>query len=86
MHGWKRAGQLRRYCDALETRCADLPLEQQAAATAWLEWARQQADLLDPLRKELSELTSLTVELPEWFTEDSYNRPNPDWWTKTDSE
>lgn len=88
MQDWERVARLRHFCDAVEARCCDLDSAQRAAATAWLAWAREQADALDPLGHDMDALTSNAVELPDWFPGESYryNRPKPDWWTKGDSE
>lgn len=89
MQDWERASRLRHFCDAVEARCRDLDSTQRAIATAWLAWAREQADALDPLNHDgLDALMSSAVELPEWFPGESYgySRPKPDWWTKGGSE
>jgi len=88
MQDWERASRLHRFCDAVEARCRDLDSAQRAVATAWLIWAREQADVLDPLGHDLGALTSSAVELPEWFPGESYgySRPKPDWWAISDSE
>ncbi|HKT41982.1 MAG TPA: hypothetical protein VJQ86_06435 [Rhodanobacteraceae bacterium] len=88
MQDWERAARLRHFCDAVEARCYDLDSARRATATAWLAWAREQADALDPLHHGLAALLSSAVELPEWFPGESYgySRPKSDWWTLGDSE
>lgn len=49
-------------------------------AKAWLAWAREQANRLDPLQQELREVTELAVELESWFSESSFGRKEKDWW------
>jgi hypothetical protein len=46
-----------------------------------LDWARRQADELDPLRSEMDDLFRLRHHVEEWFTGDyPYPGPKPDWW------
>lgn len=82
MSQWEQASRLRRFCDAVETRMASLPEEQAESTMRWLEWARQQADGLDPLLTRLDALGSLDVQLPSWFKGmGGYDQPAADWWT-----
>lgn len=51
-HAWEASRQLHAYCDALEQRIsAAAPTENAESARAWLAWAREQADRIDPLRE-----------------------------------
>ena len=77
-----RAERIRAFCDRLEARTCQISPELLPKCSAWLEWARQQADLLDPLSGDFTDLVSMTVDLPEWFGEESYVKPPSDWWTE----
>lgn len=49
---WREANALRQYCDALERRCDATVGEEGAdveSARAWLRWARDFAEAIDPL-------------------------------------
>lgn len=87
MSQWKRASGLREFCDAVEARMASLPADQAESVGCWLQWARQQADALDPLLAGLEVFATLEVQLPSWFKGMSaYDRPDPDWWTVKDPD
>nr|WP_053128165.1 MULTISPECIES: hypothetical protein [unclassified Pseudomonas]MBY8946651.1 hypothetical protein [Pseudomonas sp. SH10-3B] len=75
---WERAERLRRFIKAVELRQEAMPSPDQAKA--WLAWAREQANRLDPLQQELGEVTELAVELESWFSESSFGRKEKDWW------
>lgn len=82
MERWEQADRLRAFCDAVESSAyaADA-----ASKAEWLAWAREQADLLDPMRGDASALFSLDVNVPEWFKGSGlYERPTPDWWSPAD--
>lgn len=80
MQRWERAARIRTFCDAV---AADIKegSDEQDIALPWLDWARQQADELDPLRSEMDDLFRLRHHVEEWFTGDyPYPGPKPDWW------
>jgi hypothetical protein len=79
---WKRAEDIRAFCDRLEGRAEATGAEALEGCRAWLTWAREQADLLDPSVGDVTELVSLSVTLPDWFKGDgSYTQPKKDWWS-----
>jgi len=50
--------------------------------TAWLEWARAQIHLLDPIESGLQGLLNLEVELEPYFSGySSWNKAPEDWWS-----
>jgi hypothetical protein len=51
---WQLAASLGPYLDAAEARIPAIPASKQAAALAWLAWARQHRDTIDPLNGELA--------------------------------
>lgn len=78
---WERAERLRKFCDAVERTGSGRP------GRDWLDWAREQADLLDPILRDSGTLFSLDVEVPSWFTGHAYyNRTEPDWWSEPEPE
>jgi len=50
---WHDTQRLDAYLQAMQAPVADLDPPQQEAATAWLAWARQHRDRIDPLRQPL---------------------------------
>jgi hypothetical protein len=69
MEAWERAERLRRFCQAVEASPRGVHENQQA----WLAWAREQADLLDPLLSgRPGDLFALTARVDEWFTGNQY--------------
>lgn len=74
-----QAEQIRLLCDRLESTKSDAGLPVPVAE--WLGWARRQADLLDPISAGNSQLFSLVVDLPEWFTGHVYTQATPTWWS-----
>jgi hypothetical protein len=82
MQRWEHARRLQLFCNAVERRLASLTTGQTQRVQKWLAWARQQADLLDPLQTDLRALSSMSVTLPHWFKGmGQYDNPEPDWWT-----
>lgn len=67
--GWRLIQDLRHYCDALEARIEDADDDETVAeAQRWLIWAREYAEMMDPLfelpvtpmpKLRLEELTAL---------------------------
>lgn len=85
---WEKAIRIRRFLAAVEATLEGLPASQAAQAKSWVEWAYEQARLLDPLDEgQLEHLCSMRVKVPEhfdgWYT---YNRPKPDWWSAKSEE
>ncbi|NMY00733.1 hypothetical protein HBO43_29585 [Pseudomonas veronii] len=60
---WERAERLRAFIKAVEDRLKIAPIADQEMANPWIDWARKQADLLDPLKGNLALITTLDVEL-----------------------
>jgi hypothetical protein len=75
-----RAEQIRSLCDRLEITKTDACEELGAGTVEWLAWARNQADLLDPVHSDNEALFSLEVQLSSWFTGNSYSQVEPTWW------
>jgi len=46
---WERADRMRRFITAYAEKSCSWPVENQAQRSAWIEWANQQADRIDPL-------------------------------------
>lgn len=79
---WERASRIRRYCDIVDQQTASLSSEETSEITKWLMWARKQADLLDPIKRGLSNIKPWHVIVPEHFKGlNSWETPDPDWWT-----
>lgn len=51
-------------------------------AQPWIDWARKQADLLDPLQENLALITALDVELESWFSGSHYGQVEKGWWSE----
>lgn len=50
VRSWRHIQDLRQYCDALEARIADADEEESVdEARRWLTWAREHAEVMDPL-------------------------------------
>ncbi|RAO74953.1 hypothetical protein [Dyella jiangningensis] len=83
MQRWEQSVRIHRFCDAVEaTASRD---QESVQAVVWLSWAREQADLLNPLSGDLKRLLSLSVKVPEWFKGmNHYEKPESDWWTDSD--
>ncbi|EJF74077.1 hypothetical protein A462_00079, partial [Pseudomonas sp. Ag1] len=58
---WERAERLRAFIKAVEDRLKIAPIADQEMANPWIDWARKQADLLDPLKGNLALITTLDV-------------------------
>jgi hypothetical protein len=76
-----QAEQIRRLCERLEGAKSSAGEMLPVPVAEWLEWARRQADLLDPISAGNSQLFSLVVDLPEWFTGHGYTQVTPTWWS-----
>jgi hypothetical protein len=50
--GWRRADHIRHFIKAYEEKSRSWPNEKQAQARAWIKWASEQADRIDPLVSE----------------------------------
>lgn len=80
MQSWERAVRMRTFCNAVSSDLKE-GSDEQKLALPWLNWARQQADELDPLRSEMNDLFRLKHHVEEWFAGDhSYPGPKLDWW------
>ena len=53
---WRFAREAREYLSLLEGRLAELDATERVRLTAWLEWARDHVEKLDPLARDLPEL------------------------------
>lgn len=76
-----QAEQIRQLCERLESARSGAGEVLPVPATEWVEWARRQADLLDPISAGNDQLFSLAVDLPEWFTGHGYTQVPPTWWS-----
>jgi hypothetical protein len=52
MDAWDRAERMRRFIEAYAEKSTSWPAEKQPKYTAWIEWAKQQADRADPFVSE----------------------------------
>jgi hypothetical protein len=76
LRAWEQAERLRRFIAAFEQKG-----NQGLEAQAWLEWANQQVQALDPLCADLKGIIDLRVELSEYFTGwGSWQKQPKDWW------
>lgn len=81
MQRWEQAERLRRFTSAVEAHLANLDESDATAGKRWLAWARQQADLVDPVISSFAAMTSLNANVPEWFTgRGSWEKTPFDWW------
>lgn len=76
-----QAEQIRQLCERLESARSGAKEVLPVPAAEWMEWARRQADLLDPISAGDDQLFSLAVDLPEWFTGHGYTQVPPTWWS-----
>lgn len=84
---WEQAVRLRRFTSAVEAQLAHVDDAGVAAGRQWLGWAREQADLLDPVISDFAGITSLEVEVPSWFTgRGSWEKKPLDWWAGVGAE
>ena len=49
VHGWRQAELIRGFAAVYTQKVAEWPSEKRIAASAWIAWALQQADRMDPL-------------------------------------
>ncbi|WP_257225616.1 hypothetical protein [Pseudomonas sp. ICMP22404] len=77
---WERAERLRAFIKGVENRLKSTPLVDQEMAQVWIDWARKQADLLDPLQENLALITTLDVQLESWFSGSHYGQVEKGWW------
>lgn len=76
LRSWERAERLRRFIAAFEASS-----DQSPEANAWLTWANEQAQALDPLCSNLGSLTDPKVSLSDYFTgRGSWEKQPRDWW------
>lgn len=87
MQHWEQAARLRRFTNAVETHLAHMDDAGVAAGRQWLAWAREQADLLDPVISDFFGTTSLKATVPNWFTgRGSWEKKTRDWWAHVGME
>jgi hypothetical protein len=79
---WERAERLRAFIKAVEDRLKIAPIADQEMASPWIDWARKQADLLDPLQENPALITTLDVELESWFSGSHYGQAEKGWWSE----
>jgi hypothetical protein len=85
MQRWEQAVRIHQFCDAVEAAVSGD--QERKKASAWLSWARQQADQLNPLSGNPDYLLSLSAKVPDWFKGIGvYERPEPDWWAGLSEE
>ncbi|RON56160.1 hypothetical protein [Pseudomonas frederiksbergensis] len=77
---WERAERLRAFIKAVEDRLKIAPLADPEMVQPWIDWARKQADLLDPLQESLALITTLDVQLENWFSGSHYGQVEKGWW------
>lgn len=77
---WELAERLRAFIKAVEDRLKIAPIADREMANPWIDWARKQADLLDPLQENLALITTLDVELESWFSGSRYGQAEKGWW------
>lgn len=80
LEGWERAQRLRSFIEAAIEASPEDEATQMALAM-WVSWARQQVELLDPLKVDISKVIDLSVDLPNseygyW----SSSKQVEDWW------
>jgi hypothetical protein len=79
---WERAERLRTFIKAVEDQLKIAPLADPELAQPWIDWARKQADLLDPLQENLALITNLDVQIESWFSGSHYGQVEKDWWSE----
>lgn len=80
LESWERAQRLRAFIQATVEASSKDEATQMALAM-WVSWARQQVELLDPLKIDIPKVIDLSVELPS--SEYGYWRSSKqveDWW------
>ena len=77
---WEQAQRLRAFCSAVQTQLEALPPEEQALGQAWLQWAVDQINLLDPLQGNLDSLFNLAPPKDTWFSYSDFSGTEDDWW------
>jgi hypothetical protein len=82
LHQWEQSRRLRDFCNAASAEIAKLEPEERVTAETWLAWARQQADLLDPLGDRVMATSDLQVRLDGWHFNE-YQKREDDWWTSS---
>ncbi|MFJ3366569.1 hypothetical protein [Pseudomonas sp. NPDC086251] len=79
---WERAERLRAFIKAVEDRLNIAPLADPKMVQPWIDWARKQADRLDPLQESLALITTLDVQLESWFSGSHYGQAEKGWWSE----
>jgi hypothetical protein len=76
MLAWEHAERIRHFIFAVEQSADPTP-----EAQAWLAWANQQVEYLDPIASSLSNVINLDIKLDPYFNGYSHwNKPEKDWW------
>ncbi|MEN5107236.1 hypothetical protein ABE521_00015 [Pseudomonas sp. TWI672] len=80
LESWERAQRLRSFIEATIEASPEDEATQMALAM-WVSWARQQVELLDPLKVDIPKVIDLSVDLPSseygyW----SNSKQVDDWW------
>lgn len=79
---WEQAERLRSFIAVVAKRVECAQAVDPTAAKAWLEWAHQQANLLDPTERDLTTVISLEVQLENGLNSSSYRKPEKSWWSE----
>ncbi len=78
LEAWERAQRLRQLVQAVEQSQPKF-----SELTPWLEWAKEQIQLLDPTLSDLAGLLKLEVKLDPYFSGYStWNKEPKDWWSE----
>lgn len=86
MISWEVSTRIQDFCDAVEKSAGELVGDERLRAEKWLEWARDQAHLLNPISSNFGRTTSLKVKVPDWFKGiGPYENLEEDWWTARDT-
>ena len=80
LEGWERAQRLQAFIQAT-VKASSKDEATQMTLAMWVSWARQQVELLDPLKVDISKVIEMSVDLPNseygyW----SSSKQGDDWW------
>lgn len=51
-------------------------------AQRWIDWACEQADLLEPLQENMAQITHPDVQPESWFSGLQYGQVEKNWWSE----